>query len=1078
MLSNFKMGGGIFLLTLALGSETALAGTSATSNSVTAIQQAGKCTGIVKDATGESIIGASVVVKGTRNGTMTGADGDFSLSSVQKGQTIVVSFVGYLTKEVKWTGQPLHITLQEDSKTLDEVVVVGYGTQKKVNVTGAVSMVGAEAIESRPVANVSQALQGAVPGLNLTTTSNGGDLNSNMNINIRGTGSIGNGSNDNPLILIDGIEGDLNLLNPNDIESISVLKDAASASIYGSRAAFGVLLVTTKSGKAGKVRVTYSGDVRFSTATQLPKMANSLEWATYFNEANRNAGGSNIFSDETIENIKKYMNGEFTDPSKPEYYGTTANTSNGKWNNYGSAFANTDWFKEHYKKNVPSTQHNLSLSGGNEKVNWSVSGSFLLQNGLIRHGHDQMNRYTLNSKINAELAKWARVEYSTKWTRKDYTKPQYLTGLFFHNIARRWPSCPVKDPNGNWMAEMEIYELEDGGKYNENNDDFTQQLKFILTPLKGWNIYAEGAMRLSNTKATTNKIPIYNYNVANEPMARDSGYGLDSYVYDQRYHNNYYAVNVYSDYTRSFGKHNGKVLAGVNYERYANDNIWASGTTLTTVTKPYLSQTQDNNKNGDGYWNRATAGYFGRLNYDYDGRYLAEFNIRYDGSSRFLADKRWAWFPSVSLGWNIARESFFEDLSKTINTLKLRGSWGQLGNTSSNYSSFWDWYPFYQQQSVSSQNSNWLINGQQQNTASLPSIVNASMTWETVETWDIGFDFGAFNNRLTGTFDWYSRTTKDMIGPAPILGSVLGTDAPRTNNCDMRTTGWELEISWRDQIRDFKYGARLNLSDNRSKILTYPYDGDFNNQSISSYYNGKYIGEIWGYETEGIAQSDEEMNAWLANNNPNWGSNWQAGDIMYRDLNGDGVVSSGASTLGDHGDLKRIGNTSPRYRIGLNLDAEYKGFDFSIFFQGVLKRDWMFGTSDPYFWGAQGNMWQSCVFKEHLDYWTPENTSAYYPRPYMGGINKNHQAQTRYLQSAAYLRCKNIQFGYTLPQTLVSKAGISNCRIYLSCDNLFTITGLSSVYDPEAFGSYNNYGSSGKTYPMQRTFSIGVNLSF
>ncbi len=1066
------------MLTLALGSETALAGTSATSNSVTAIQQAGKCTGIVKDATGESIIGASVVVKGTRNGTMTGADGDFSLSSVQKGQTIVVSFVGYLTKEVKWTGQPLHITLQEDSKTLDEVVVVGYGTQKKVNVTGAVSMVGAEAIESRPVANVSQALQGAVPGLNLTTTSNGGDLNSNMNINIRGTGSIGNGSNDNPLILIDGIEGDLNLLNPNDIESISVLKDAASASIYGSRAAFGVLLVTTKSGKAGKVRVTYSGDVRFSTATQLPKMANSLEWATYFNEANRNAGGSNIFSDETIENIKKYMNGEFTDPSKPEYYGTTANTSNGKWNNYGSAFANTDWFKEHYKKNVPSTQHNLSLSGGNEKVNWSVSGSFLLQNGLIRHGHDQMNRYTLNSKINAELAKWARVEYSTKWTRKDYTKPQYLTGLFFHNIARRWPSCPVKDPNGNWMAEMEIYELEDGGKYNENNDDFTQQLKFILTPLKGWNIYAEGAMRLSNTKATTNKIPIYNYNVANEPMARDSGYGLDSYVYDQRYHNNYYAVNVYSDYTRSFGKHNGKVLAGVNYERYANDNIWASGTTLTTVTKPYLSQTQDNNKNGDGYWNRATAGYFGRLNYDYDGRYLAEFNIRYDGSSRFLADKRWAWFPSVSLGWNIARESFFEDLSKTINTLKLRGSWGQLGNTSSNYSSFWDWYPFYQQQSVSSQNSNWLINGQQQNTASLPSIVNASMTWETVETWDIGFDFGAFNNRLTGTFDWYSRTTKDMIGPAPILGSVLGTDAPRTNNCDMRTTGWELEISWRDQIRDFKYGARLNLSDNRSKILTYPYDGDFNNQSISSYYNGKYIGEIWGYETEGIAQSDEEMNAWLANNNPNWGSNWQAGDIMYRDLNGDGVVSSGASTLGDHGDLKRIGNTSPRYRIGLNLDAEYKGFDFSIFFQGVLKRDWMFGTSDPYFWGAQGNMWQSCVFKEHLDYWTPENTSAYYPRPYMGGINKNHQAQTRYLQSAAYLRCKNIQFGYTLPQTLVSKAGISNCRIYLSCDNLFTITGLSSVYDPEAFGSYNNYGSSGKTYPMQRTFSIGVNLSF
>lgn len=318
--------------------------------------------------------------------------------------------------------------------------------------------------------------------------------------------------------------------------------------------------------------------------------------------------------------------------------------------------------------------------------------------------------------------------------------------------------------------------------------------------------------------------------------------------------------------------------------------------------------------------------------------------IRYDGSSRFLADKRWAWFPSVSLGWNIAREEFFEKLSETVNTLKLRGSWGQLGNTSSNYNSFWDWYPFYQQQAISSASSNWLINGEKQNTSSLPSIVNATMTWETVETWDFGFDFGAFNNRLTGTFDWYSRTTKDMIGPAPILGSVLGTNAPKTNNCDMRTSGWELEIGWRDQINDFKYGVRFNLSDNRSKILTYPYDGEFSNQSIGGYYNGKYLNEIWGYESVGLASSKVEMDNWLTTNKPNWGSNWGAGDVMYKDLNGDGIVSSGANTLDDHGDLKRIGNATPRYRIGLNLDAAYKGFDFSIFFQGVLKRDWFFGA--------------------------------------------------------------------------------------------------------------------------------------
>ena len=427
----------------------------------------------------------------------------------------------------------------------------------------------------------------------------------------------------------------------------------------------------------------------------------------------------------------------------------------------------------------------------------------------------------------------------------------------------------------------------------------------------------------------------------------------------------------------------------------------------------------------------------------------------------------------------IAREEFFEKLSETVNTLKLRGSWGQLGNTSSNYNSFWDWYPFYQQQAISSASSNWLINGEKQNTSSLPSIVNATMTWETVETWDFGFDFGAFNNRLTGTFDWYSRTTKDMIGPAPILGSVLGTNAPKTNNCDMRTSGWELEIGWRDQINDFKYGVRFNLSDNRSKILTYPYDGEFSNQSIGGYYNGKYLNEIWGYESVGLASSKVEMDNWLTTNKPNWGSNWGAGDVMYKDLNGDGIVSSGANTLDDHGDLKRIGNATPRYRIGLNLDAAYKGFDFSIFFQGVLKRDWFFGAGDAYFWGAQGNMWQSACFEDHLDYWTENNTGAYYPKPYFGGIQKNQQTQTRYLQSAAYLRCKNIQLGYTLPKSLLSPAGISNCRIYLSCDNLFTITSLSDIFDPEAFGGYGDEGwGSGKTYPLQRTVSVGVNLSF
>ncbi len=368
-----------------------------------------------------------------------------------------------------------------------------------------------------------------------------------------------------------------------------------------------------------------------------------------------------------------------------------------------------------------------------------------------------------------------------------------------------------------------------------------------------------------------------------------------------------------------------------------------------------------------------------------------------------------------------------------------------------------------------------MIDGKKQNTASLPAIVNSTMTWETVETWDIGLDWSVFNNRLTGTFDWYSRTTKDMIGPAPVLGSVLGTNAPKTNNCDMRTNGWELEIGWRDQVNEFSYGARFNISDNRSKIINYPYDGDFGNQSINGYYNGKYLNEFWGYKSAGIAKTQEEMDAHLVNNKPTWGSSWGAGDIMYKSIDGVDGVSSGAQTLNDHGDLVRLGNTTPRYRFGLNLDDAYKGFDLSFFFQGVMKRDWAFGAGDPYFWGATGNVWQSCVFKEHLDYWREDNLNAYYPKPYFGGITKNQQVQDRYVQSAAYLRCKNIQLGYSLPKRVLDRSGLSSCRVYVSCDNVFTITNLLKVFDPEVT---NGLWGSGKTYPLQRVFAVGLNLSF
>lgn len=1035
-------------------------------------------TGDVRDKSGEPLIGATIKDESNPSiVSVTNVDGNFILKNVTEGEEISVSFIGYAPYTFKVGAiDSYNVVLEPTLSSLDEVVVVGYGVQKKVNVTGAVSMVGDEVFKSRPVANVQSALQGAIPGLNLSQTNSGGELNSSMSMNIRGIGTIGDGSVANPLVLIDGIEGNLNTLNPNDIESVSVLKDAAASSIYGSRAAFGVILVTTKSGSTSGVRVSYSGDVRFSTATQLPKMVNSVDWAHAVNAGHINQNGFALISDETIEKMQKYINGEYTDPSSYDYYGTMEGSDN-HWTRWHNCFANTNWFDEYYKKNVPSTQHNISLSGGNDQFNWLISGSYLLQNGLMRHGKDQNNRYTTNAKIGARLAPWARVDYNMKWTRVDYERPVFMESRFYHDIARRWPNQPVIDPNGNWLEEMLILELEEMGQRYEKSDMMSQQIRFTFTPLSGWNIIAEGALRTNNNKTQYGVTPVSYTGVNGSPLpVSDSGYGITSYAVDERNRTNYYSVNIFTDYSKSVGKNNFKILAGFNYEKLDTDGLQGKGYNMIVGNKPYISQTQENFMASDSYFHRSTAGYFGRLNYDYDGKYLFEANIRYDGSSRFLSNRRWEWFPSLSAGWNVAREEFMQSSSTWLNTLKPRLSWGRLGNTSSAYSSFWDWYPFYQQQVVGNRNSTWIINGESQNTAQLPSIVNSTMTWETIETFNVGIDWGLFNYRLTGSFDWFVRNTKNMIGPAPVLGSILGADAPKTNNCDMRGTGWELELGWNDRIGKVTYNARVTLSDSHAKVTNYPYDGEFENQSITGWYNGKQDGEIWGYITEGLAQSNEQMESWLKNNAPTWGTNWGAGDVMYRDLSGDGAVSQGRGTIGDHGDYVVIGNSTPRYRIGIGLGLEWNGIDFSAFFQGVLKRDYMFGTQDPYFWGIAYNIWQNCVFQEHLDYWTEDNLNAYYPKPYSTDT-KNQQSQSRYLQDASYLRCKNMQLGYSLPTKLIKHAGMTNCRIYVSVDNLFTITKMSSVFDPEVLGG--QYGTDGgKTYPLQRTWSVGVSLSF
>ena len=1066
----FKLGNwplGLAFLALLSSTSVFAENGSELKTGVTVTQQNSRTvSGIVKDATGETIIGANVSVKGTTTGTITDIDGKFSLN-VPAGSTLKISYIGYQDFETVITTQStLDVVLKVDSKTLDEVVVVGFGSQKKVNVTGAVSMVGSEVIESRPVQNVSQALQGVVPGLNFSVNTSGGALDNSLNVNIRGAGTIGSGSNSSPLVLIDGVEGNMNAINPQDIESISVLKDAASASIYGARAAFGVILINTKSGKSGRTNVNYSGNVRFTDALAVPDMLDSYKFAQYFNEAAKNSGQGAVFSETQMQRILAYQKGEITD-------GATINTTNNRWNNYTGANANTDWFKEMYKDWVPSHEHNLSVSGGNEKVTYLVSGNFLDQNGLIAHGKDKFNRYTLNGKINATLSDYVKLNYSSKWIREDYKRPSYMTGLFFHNIARRWPTNPVYDPNGYYMEGNEIIQMEDGGIQKNQKDYAYQQLQLVIEPIKDWKIYAEGNLNTITNFQHWEVLPVYAHDVNGDQYAFSwDGRAVGSTtVNEYGYKENFMTTNIYSDYFKQFDNgHFIKVMGGFNAEVMKTRSLSAQGDGLITPSVPTVNTTTTNPSVGGGYAHWSTAGFFGRLNYNYKERYLVEANVRYDGTSRFVGDERWGVFPSFSLGWNIAREDFFADYTDKVSTLKLRGSWGQLGNMNTKL-----WYPFYQSMSVGTNNGYWLVDGEKTNTAYAPGIVSSLMTWETIESWNLGLDWGAFNNRLTGTFDYFKRSTKDMVGPAPELSSVLGTGVPKINNSDMESYGFELEVSWRDRIGDLSYGVKAVVSDAQQKVTRYPNKSN----SLSTWYSGRMNGDIWGYTTLGIAKTQEEMDAHLAKvNQSRLGNQWGAGDIMYADLNGDGEISNGANTLADHGDLKIIGNNTPRYNYGITLDAAYKGFDFSVFFQGIGKRDYW--VSGAYFWGATGGMWQSAGFTEHWDFFRGEdnplgaNLNAYYPRPLFTS-GKNMQTQSRYLQDASYLRMKNIQLGYTLPKSITSKAGMQSVRVYVSGDNLATISSMSKIFDPETIGGA--WGD-GKLYPLSKTISVGLNVNF
>lgn len=1055
-------------------------------------QQKQTVAGIVKDATGEPIIGASVVEKGTTNGTITDFDGNFSLS-VPSGATIVISYIGYKPQELTVTpGQAMNIILKEDTEVLDEVVVVGFGTQKKVNLTGSVGLATAKEIESRPVANATQALQGLVPGLQITT--NSGELDKNMSINIRGNGTIGDGSSGSPLILIDGMEGDINTVNPQDIENISVLKDAAASSIYGSRAPFGVILITTKKGKSGKAVINYNNSFRFNSPVSLPEMMDSYSFANYFNAAAHNANWGDQFEEDVMKQMLEFqaVGGTNTGglPTDGKIWGKPAGDP------FTKAYANTDWYSEIYKGSSFSQEHNLSISGGGDKFSYYASLGYLDQNGLLRHGSDSMKRYNATAKFNAELTNWLKFKYSLRYVRQDLGRPSAFGGGLYERIGRQtWPNLPVYDENGyyfNSNAETPAMQLALAGERNVQTDKTYHQAAFTIEPIKNWITNVEFNYSINNIDTRETGLPYYNHDVAGNIVDTQG----TSSLYQDYKKENYMNWNIYSNYSFTLSDvHNFKIMGGFQAEEMRQKFFSAKGYGLQVEDLPELDLISNIDGAGKdkvpevgGYRNEwATAGFFGRLNYDYEGRYLAEVNMRYDGASRFRRGNRWQLSPSFSLGWNIAQEKFWEDFANTCNMLKLRFSYGELGNMNTS-----GWYPTYRSMTLKQANGNWLQNGLKPNTAYVGDLISTALTWEKVRSWNVGLDWGLFNNRLTGSFDAYVRYTDNMVGPSIELPATLGIATPKTNNCDLKTKGWEITIGWQDRTNfGLGYGVKFNVADARTYIDRYPGNPT---HAISTYNEGREIGEIWGFETIGIAKTDAEMQAHLdrVGGQTAIGNEWAAGDIMYADLDGKEGITKGAQTLEDHGDLKVIGNNTPRFHFGLDLNANYKGFDLRVFFQGVMKRDYWQGSN--MFWGVISGMWWSTGLKEHGDYFRPApiglegyeipaNLDAYYPRPIFD-TDKNHETQTRYLQNAAYIRLKNLQVGYTIPAPVIRKLGINSCRIFVSGENLWTGTSLSKLFDPETLNGGNTdkdangaIKSGGNAYPLSRTWSVGLSIS-
>lgn len=1024
MLDQFKTVGMLFAF---LGASTGTVSAFTPYNTLIhsdITQQDGVCKGVVKDNQGETVIGASVVVKGSTNGTITGLDGDFTLDNVKRGDVIQISYIGYVSQEVVWQGTPLNITLKEDSQTLEEVVVVGFGSQKKANLTGSVSQVKMDdVLGERPVTNVKNALQGSMPGLMVSGGASPGEAKS---FNIRGTVSI-NGMN--PLVLIDNVEGDIDLLNPEDIESVTVLKDAASSAIYGARAAAGVILITTKKAKKGeKFNLNYNANFGFQTSINSPKQASLDEYL----RAYQAAGFSETYyaGNGSVSKWREYLAGYKENPAAYPTVGDGIYIGEDGAPYY---LNDKDVYKAFQETSFMQT-HNLTANGGTEKLRYRLSAGLTKEDGPLIESKDTYMRKNISSFISADITDWLTQEADFRYTVADRSEPMGSgDGIYCMNHISFYPSGMMPGSvNTSVGKDLPLITPENQIRYNNpyltDTDNTRIYLRTIMRPIKGLELVGEYTYDRKNWQKS---YYAKKWEYTTEQLGSNNSVTSD-YLFKSEDHEDYNALNLYGTYNFSIKEdHMFKVMAGFNQERKQNswisvqthDMIAPSAPSFTSATGKIIPQ--------NSYSDYAIRGAFYRINYNYKDRYLFEANGRYDGSSKFPKDDRFGFFPSFSVGWNIARESWMEKALDYVSDLKLRASWGQIGNQNIGN------YGYYSTMQPVGNSNYWLKDGEFITYISTPGLVSNSFTWETVETLDIGFDASMFNSRLQVTFDWYQRTTRDMLIAGIQLPAVVGTSAPMRNAADMRTRGWEIAVNWRDQIGDWKYNVGFNLYDYKSKITKYSNNED--KLLSQNYYEGKTLGEIWGYVSDGFYTIDDfdgpgtwQLKDGVASLD---GYNPRPGDEKFVNLNDDrgtNEINSGLNTVDSPGDQKVIGNSTPRYNFGVNLGVSYKGFSLSAILQGTAKRDvWIGGMSLFPFGGSakayypvfynQTDYWEpmgSCdgqYTENDREYWVAKNPDASLYRLYsnMQNHGSNQRASTKYLQNGAYMRLKNITLAYT-----------------------------------------------------------------